>query len=80
MVSMTRGCFGSSSNRRRSSEIARVRTSSPTAVSGQAEWSSRSFGTIRPACSARQTSTSITFGSRRVTPFGPVTRLSDGST
>ena len=44
MVSMTRGCLESSSNRRRSSEIARVRTSSLTAVSGQADWISRFFG------------------------------------
>ena len=77
---MTCGCFASSSNSRRSSEIARVRTSSPTAVSAQTEAMSRSFGTICPARSARHTRTSITLGSRRVMPFGPVTRLSDGST
>lgn len=77
---MTCGCLGSSLNTRRSSETARVRTSSPTAVSVQTAAISRSFETISPACSARQTSTCITFGSRRTMPSGTVMRLSDGST
>ena len=63
MVWMTRGSLASSSNTRRNSKMERVSTPSPTNVSGQTVLSSASLDSGSPGCSARRTSTDITFGS-----------------
>ena len=70
---MSRGCLTSSPNTRRSSEMARVNTSSLTNVSDHAARIRRSLGTTWSPCSARHSKTCITLGSRRTVPAGPLT-------
>src|SRR5213594_642998 len=70
MVSIILDWWASSSKTRRSSEIERLSTSSETNVFGQTVCNSSSLGMASPARLERHTSTSITFGSKRVdVPF-----------
>ena len=80
IVSMKRGCFGSSPNARRSSEMARVSTSSVTNVPGQTLRSRRSLELSLLGCSARHTNTCMTLGSRRTVLSGLDRLFKVGST
>ena len=80
IVSTYSGFAVSSPNARRSSRIARCRTSSVTKTSGQTRATSCSRVTTSPGVSARTSRTCITFGSRRTSSPFRVSRLSDGCT